>query len=187
MKRLIVLGVGALAFSMSGVVGAFADAEKHAAVSVNVGLSCSMSVDGDSDTTLDSLISGTTNKDGRAMTVGCNSNGWGLQAVGANTNNANGAINTDMVSGDGMKIATGTSGSDSYWAMKVTVSGNATVADGFAGDGYHVIPGSVADLVKDATSGTTTVTPNYMVNISSLQAAGTYTGKVQYTLVNPGS
>ena len=60
-------------------------------------------------------------------------------------------------------------------------------------DNYHVVPSSYTQIAKQETSTSTpssagaSVQTKYKVNISSSQTAGTYTGKVKYTMVHPNT
>ena len=88
-------------------------------------------------------------------------------------------------------IVTGTaeSGSTSNWAMKLqTVSGQAspTIESGFST--YHSVPNvytKVATLTNATSISGVSVQSTYAAFISGTQPAGTYNGKVKYTMVHP--
>lgn len=167
--------------------------------SVTVAEACSFSTDADGDSVTDTrevnveVDNGTYNVSSTIPTkVFCNKgNGFSVYAVGYT-----GDTETPVTTGDntklvgtstGLKISTGTSGTDSYWAMKLAaVSGTyaPTVETGF--DDWHEIPASRTPVVSlSGTTDTTTgsnFTTQYKIYASSNQAADTYTGKVRYTL-----
>lgn len=100
--------------------------------------------------------------------------------------------------GEAHNIVTGTadSGSISNWAMKLSPVDGAYApsilsdSDGSYSD-YHIIPETYAK-VATRTSGTDLVVgaslkTTYAVYVSGTQSAGTYEGKVKYTLVHPAS
>ncbi len=134
----------------------------------------------------------------------CNdSSGYAIYAVGySNDEYGNTLMKHD--SDDTYDFDTGTadSGPTSDWAMKLTaVSG--TYAPTIHSDtngaftAYHVVPSTYTKVVSFASNtdlpatGVNAIgssfTSTYAVWISSSQNAGTYTGKVRYTLVHPAS
>ena len=134
---------------------------------------------------------------GNGINVTCNdSNGYALYAVGYSTGSmdpSSSADNTKMLAASGVNyIATGTSGTDSYWSMRVTGSSDIgtapTIDNGF--DNSHVIPDTVTKIshyggtTLGATANSVT-TPTYEVYVATTQPVSTYTGKVKYTLVHP--
>ncbi|MBR2766642.1 hypothetical protein IKD67_00945 [Candidatus Saccharibacteria bacterium] len=131
---------------------------------------------------------------GSKLVTLCNdSGGYSLYAIGYSGDTYDTSTNTKML-GEGSigNINTGTSGTDSYWAMKLeSVSGTTppTILNNF--DNYHVIPESftqIAGYTATTTQSTgSTVQTKYKVNISSTQGTGIYTGKVKYTMVHPNN
>ena len=119
---------------------------------------------------------------GGTLKVTCNdASGWNVKAVGAST----GTPVTSMVgTSGGTTIATGTaeSGATSNWMFKV--AGTNTVS------GYQSWSAIPATATKVATSTTAVseaaINTGYQVWVSATQEAGTYTGKVTYT-VTPGA
>ena len=130
------------------------------------------------------------------LKVICNdAGGYAIYAVGNANNeygnnkllaNVGGSLNStyDIVTG------TATSGSTSNWAMKVSaVSGTyaPTIQNSFGS--YHNVPTTytkVAQLnsMTDATTGSS-VSTTYAAYVKSDQPAGSYNGKVKYTMVHP--
>ena len=130
------------------------------------------------------------------LKVICNdAGGYAIYAVGNANNeygnnkllaNVGGSLNStyDIVTG------TATSGSTSNWAMKVSaVSGTyaPTIQNSFGS--YHDVPTTytkVAQLnsMTDATTGSS-VSTTYAAYVKSDQPAGSYNGKVKYTMVHP--
>ena len=128
-----------------------------------------------------SITSGTTETGIGTTTfkVACNdASGYAIYAVGY-TNDTAGT--TYMAAGSPLtstyNIATGTSGSSSYWAMQLTGT-DATIVDAYKASNYAAIP-STNTKVAYKTAGTyteaTAFTSTYKVFVSSTQPAGTYT------------
>lgn len=132
----------------------------------------------------------------------CNGlNGWKIQAIGYSPDSSDptGADgNTSMYSpvagGTGNFIATGTSGANSYWSMKVAINTAASTTTGSVLNGYGAysdVPSSAVDVVNFAGDGlgsslTGVIRADYQIYVSGGQAPGTYTGQVKYTIaVNP--
>ena len=131
----------------------------------------------------------------------CNDlNGYAVYAVGYSGESYETPNNTKLLSslGNTYDIATGTDTSSatvSSWAMKVepgtTGSNVPSILNGF--NVFRTIPGEYAKIAEyaQATSSTSdtgaTIKSSYQVHIASTQAAGTYTGKVKYTMVHPST
>ena len=116
--------------------------------------------------------------------ISCNdTSGFSVYAIGysGDTDGGNKLVSS---LGSAYDINTGTSGTaTSWWAMKT---------DGTYGhnsyDDFNTVPSSQTEVLRyPSSTGTSTYsfTPSYKVYISGAQAAGTYTGKVKYTLVHP--
>ena len=172
-----------------------ADTEEKSNVAVIVKSSCTITTGGGS---YSKVVSPGTSEEIAAsgINVTCNdNNGYALYTAGFSGDQYDATNSTKMISTDGLyTIPTGTSGSNSYWAMKAVgssdISTTPTIDSSF--DSYHVIPSTYTKLshYTGATIGTTTnsvTTPTYKVYVSSSQAANTYTGKVKYLLVHPNS
>ena len=132
--------------------------------------------------------------------VSCNStNGFSVNAIGFSPNTSGGTGvdgNTNMY-GEYGNIATGTSGTASYWSFKVTsasasANSSATIQPNGVGSNtyatYSNIPSSTTPIVNYAgptTPGyvTGSVRTDYQVYANPGQPAGTYTGMVKYTMV----
>ena len=189
----------------------------YATASVNVCAACSMSGGNNTYTKsitpgntieINPISSGTT-PEGNAIKAVCNDpGGFGLYAIGYSGDSYTSSTHTDLIAssaGTTNNIHTATSGgssNDSYWAMKLSsVSGNYTPTIENSYNTYQVVPANftkVASLNKATDLDNTTTTPTtategssvyatYKVGASSTQVADTYTGKVKYVLVHPGS
>ena len=133
---------------------------------------------------------------GSKLTTICNDpNGYSLYAIGYSNDAYTTPTNTQMIGSGGIgNINTGTSGtSASWWAMKINpVSGsNPTIMNNF--NNYHVVPSTYTQIAKYESATTSPSSTGaqaqvkYNVYISSGQTAGTYTGKVKYTMVHPNN
>ena len=191
--------VGATILSGAALTASRAGAEPLSAsttATVTVASSCSMT--GTLDTEHEAtIINGHYQADIGQTTLKsfCNDpNGYAVYAIGFSDDTyGNNAMMASI--GQEYNIATGTqeNGSTSGWAMKVAAVDGPyapTIANGF--DSYHVVPDTytkVASYPSNTDSSSTdvgsAVTTTYAAYISSFQSAGTYTGKVKYTLVHP--
>ena len=134
---------------------------------------------------------------GSRLVTLCNDNlGYSIYAIGYSGDSYDSATHTDLIGASDIgNISTGTSGTNSYWAMKLeaitspTPLTPPTILNSF--DNYHVIPNTYTQIAKQETSTAApsddgaSVQTKYKVNISSAQTAGAYTGKVKYTMVHP--
>ncbi len=140
----------------------------------------------------------------------CNDNeGFSIYAVGYSEEVIGNTYLKDSSLDSSTNIATGTntSGSASNWAMKIgavdgtyksIIAGSADDTEKQSGDpdfsSYASVPSSYA-RVAYRNSGTDTgdgaagseITTTYAAYVSKTQPAGTYEGKVKYTLVHPAS
>ena len=129
----------------------------------------------------------------------CNDNeGYAIYAIGY-TNSEYG--NTNLVSTDGnYTIPTGTSGSNSYWNMKLTqgtatgttsylptmvneFTTNTTIPDDYTKVAYR--DSSTISQNQDPTETGSYFTSTYSAHIDTTQPAGIYNGQVQYVMVHP--
>lgn len=126
------------------------------------------------------------------------SGGYALYAIGYTNNEfGNTSLMSDTSSNYDIPTGTATSGNTSTWAMKLAqVSGTtpATIENGY--DAYNIVPDSYTKVatLNTATDPASTSSPTgssvsttYSVYISPTQPAGTYVGKVKYTLVHPST
>ena len=118
----------------------------------------------------------------------CNdTNGWTLSAVGSKAD-ATSVAHMKASTGSDDDLATGTSftGDNGMWGFKIAAHGTgSTIADGYSN--YAQIPTSAQTVLSstgatDATTGT--FQTEYKVYIGTQTPAGTYTGKVTYTLAH---
>lgn len=179
--------------------------------SVNVAVSCSMvsTVDTDHTATLvNGIYSGSASyyPNGIGQTTiqsFCNDpNGYAVYAVGytGDSTTGNNTVLHSAELGATYDIATGTatSGDTSNWAMRISsVAGTYAPSilsddDGSYAD-FHKIPATyhkVARFASGTDSGPSatvgsSITTTYAAYINGTQPAGTYTGKVKYTLMHP--
>lgn len=131
------------------------------------------------------------------FTVKCNdASGFALYAIGY-SGDQYGA--TSMLGDNELSIPTGTDASagntTSHWSMKISkdttsyLPNSLTIENSF--NSQHLIPSTYTKIASfpsstDGINGTgTSILATYGVRISGTQAAGTYIGKVKYTLVHP--
>ena len=171
--------------------------DKTVNASITVGSACTMS--GGGEYTADIAPGNYSEISGSTLTTVCNdSNGYSLYAVGFSGDNLDTPTNTQMIGSNSIgNISTATSGSDSYWAIKLgavtspTQLTPPTILNDF--NNYHVIPETYTQIAKYTSSTATSssdgasVQATYKVNVSTGQVAGTYTGKVKYTMVHPNT
>ena len=195
-KSIIATGAASLALAAMPVVGVFADSVTDT-VQVTINSSCTVeATSGGSGgstsgrTYSKTLANGATQTwyatpgsgqdGGGAMTINCNNaSGWSMTAIGS-SDTTHGATITQMnPDADGKTpISTGTSGSASYWAFQV--AGNSTVS---AYRTFSAVPGTATPVASaSGSSAAEVVNTGYEVHVSTSQQAGTYTGKVTYTI-----
>ena len=195
-KYLTVLGVAVGATAMAGMAQMSpivrADTAVSSTASVTVSASCSMT--GTVITPHTATINNGQTTDGIGQTTLktiCNdASGFSIYAVGyGQDTTGNTVLHSDSV-GTSHDIATGTSGSDSYWSMQLSPVSGAyapTIQNNF--DSPHAVPSQYMKVAQytsstDATTGSS-VNTTYNVHISNTQPAGTYVGKVKYVLIHP--
>ncbi len=166
--------------------------------SVTVGTACNFSsnVDSQHNATITNGVN-STDIGKTTLNVTCNDQGgYAVYAIGY-TNDEYGNTSLKSSISDDYNISTGTStsGNTSNWSMKLsTVPGTTTATIENSYDAYHTVPD---DYTKVATLNTITnpgssttgssISTTYQAYISPTQPAGTYTGKVKYTLVHPST
>lgn len=166
--------------------------------SVTVGTACTFTatVDSEHNATIANGIYSTDIGKTTLNTICNDSGGYAVYAIGY-SNDEYGAtdLTSDISSTYNISTGTNTSGDSSSWAMKLAQepgTTTATIENGY--DNYNIVPDDytkVASLntVTDNTSTTSTtgssISTTYQTYISPTQPAGTYSGKVKYTLVHP--
>ena len=128
---------------------------------------------------------------GNNINVSCNdTGGYALYAIGFSGDSYDTPNNNRMLGAGSNYIPAGNSGTDSYWAMSATASGtNApTIDNSFSS--YQPIPATYTKIshygnVTVGATNNSVTTPSYKINVSTIQAPDTYTGKVKYTMVHP--
>lgn len=122
------------------------------------------------------------------ITAVCNDEGgYAIYAIGYSGDSFE-ENNTDLISNNNSDWNIKTDGSyqGSFWKMKFSATGDATVTSPYTT--YQQIPSSYAKVASynEYTTGGV-ITPIYQISLGQGQPAGTYEGKVQYVLVNPSS
>ena len=192
----LVLFVFGLAMSLSSAV-AFAD-DVIDVVNVTVPVSCSMSEAVSGNTEHTATIRNNEYESDIGLTninVFCNDkDGYSVYAIGYSEDTYG---NTEMVyqgnatpAPSNIVTGTATSGNTSNWAMKLSaVEGTyaPTILNGFGS--YRTVPSTYTQVATfaaqtDNTIGST-IQSTYAIFVSPTQQAGTYQGKVRYTLVHP--
>ncbi|MBQ2623063.1 hypothetical protein IJG12_01945 [Candidatus Saccharibacteria bacterium] len=158
-----------------------------ALASVKVAASCTLSTSGGGNYSA-TVPNGTSAEiAGSTMSVSCNdAGGFALYAVGYSDDTVG---NNNMI-GSSTNIPTNTSGTNSYWAMKINPTSGTTPTIENSFNNYHIVPDihtKVASYASSTGTGSLSVNATYKANISSTQLAGNYLGKVKYTLIHPSS
>ena len=124
---------------------------------------------------------------GSTLSVSCNdAGGFALYAVGYSDDTIG---NNNMIGGS-TNIPTNTSGTNSYWAMKINPTSGTTPTIENSFNNYHIVPDihtKIASYASSTGTGSLSVNATYKANISSTQLAGNYLGKVKYTLIHPSN
>ena len=178
-------------------------------INLSVPISCTL-VGVGMDTHVVTLRNGQANSNVGETTINayCNDvNGFAIYAIGFTDDTEGKNVLTDSTLGSEHDIITGTATGPisnvdtSNWAMKVTTTATdavpaptypITIQNSY--DSFHTVPDSYA-LVAKRNSGTDIGTgaegsllkTTYQVYVSNTQLAGTYNGRVKYTLVHPNT
>ena len=169
--------------------------------SVNVASACSLTASNDVPHAA-SIPPGTYKTDigSTTLRVFCNdSGGFSLYAIGYTDsqygkNTLGALIGGELIPTEDIVSGTATSGNTSNWAMKLdtdlSTTYPVTIEGGF--DSYSTVPSTYTKVASraagtDAGSNATgaELTTTYAAFITSNQSAGTYNGKVKYTMVHP--
>ena len=201
-SRLFLAFFGIL-FSFTALAGAFLanskvnadDTTKADTVNISVSAACTM-ISGDNtySTTLnpgqESADLGPSN-----IKVVCNDpNGYSIYAIGYSGDTYTGTNHTKLI-GTNSTISTGTSGDNSWWAMKLSaVTGTYTpsIMNGYSS--YSVVPDTFTQVARltgatdvgDSAEGSN-LQAFYKIKASTSQIADDYAGKVKYVLVHPNA
>ncbi len=172
-------------------------------INITVPISCTMSGTGMTSHTANmSNGSYTPNIGTTTLKVFCNdTEGFAIFAAGYTGDEIGGTNSTKLVNSasqvnNTISTGTATSGNTSNWAMKLATNASATYAvtldNGFGA--YSAVPSSytkVAHRDSGTDIGTTAtgaeLTTTYAAFVNQTQPAGTYVGKVIYTLVHPSN
>ena len=189
MKKLAIAGAS-LALAAMPVVGVFADQQASVTDTINLTVSSTCKMEASAATGSYNLGTSTVAHEyaavtGTPMTITCNDQaGWSITA----TATALSASGTDQTIPFGAYATTG----ESVWSASIATSGNdtanANIATGWddytatAASGATIISADGATGAKKGVSGLV-VTPSYKAFGAAHQAAGTYSGTIQYTFV----
>ena len=177
-----------------GATGAYADnTDTVDTVNLTIPVSCTYGSGG--GTYNDTMAGGTVKEiTANAITTSCNdTSGYAIYAIGFSNNKYTSDTtgnNNDMITSLGSSHNITTSSNNTYgsnWKMKLTSPVDAVVESAF-NNTYTTIPATytkVASYNTNTTGGS--ITPKYQITTGSSQPAGTYTGKVKYTLVHPST
>lgn len=197
---LIVIVLASVMMACGMVLGSARGVAESATASVTVGSACTLTYTVDAAHSAE-VPSGTSRQDIGTTTLNtiCNdAGGFAIYAVGYSGGEYG---NNTMInqSDDTITFNTGTNTSgNSSWAMKlaqVTTGTYATTIDN-SFNAYHSVPStftkvahrdSATDAVSTNPAVGTSISLTYQSYISSLQTAGTYEGKVRFTLVHPST
>ena len=166
--------------------------------SVTVGTACNFSGSLDIPHT-STIMNGVNSTDiGKTtMNVTCNDQGgYAIYAIGyTNDEYGNNTLQSSVSDDYNISTSTSTSGNNSAWSMKLaTVPGTttATIENGY--NNYNTVPddytkvASLSTITDPSTPNTgSSISTTYQTYVSPAQPAGTYSGKVRYTLVHPSN
>lgn len=173
----------------------FANSSESVPASVTISSTCSLTANNTIPHTADIMPGHEATEIGNTnIIVNCNDGGGSaVYAVGYSGDTWRNTNMIDPVSSS--TIPTGTGTSTSNWSMKLTTttSPSPTIRSDASYDftDYERVPNNYA-LVASFPSSTdgvnnSTLSATYRAYVNGAQVAGTYTGKVKYTLVHPGN
>ena len=188
------IGITAISANICNSIRVNADDVTDVVDSVNLTIPVSCTFGSGGGTYNDTMAGGTVKEiTANAITTSCNdTSGYAIYAIGFSNNKYTSDTtgnNNDMITSLGSSHNITTSSNNTYgsnWKMKLTSPTDATIATGY--DSYTAIPSTytkVASYNTNTTGGS--ITPKYQITTGSSQPAGTYTGKVKYTLVHPST
>lgn len=193
----VFLGLSLMTGLVLGSMRALAEESVVDNVTITVPEACSITTPSGTGETYNETMTGGQYKNDIGKTrikVFCNSdNSMAIYAVGYSGDEFG---NTEMITTatGATNIATGTatSGDTSNWAMKLErISGATTPNIVSPFNNFAAVPSSYAKVVEaTSVAGVMTeaeVDASYAVYLSMSQTAGTYTGKVRYTVIQPSS
>ena len=200
-KELLIGGISMTLATMALAVPTSATDTTDAVDSVSIGVPISCSIEGTGmNSHTASVPNGTYQADIGTTTLKayCNDDeGFAIFAAGYTGDEIGGTNSTKLVGTNGNIVTgTATSGSTSNWAMKLATNSGATypitLDNSFSS--YSAVPASYTkvahrDSGTDIGTGATgaSLTTTYAAFVSQTQPAGTYSGKVIYTLVHPSN
>lgn len=205
-KKLIVAGVASAAVAVLPVTGVFASSVTDE-IKVNIPASCALV----SSTTSGEIGSGTTTTNtytatmqngqvksdigntgaasagSNKLSVSCNATtssatGWSLSAVGGDGTTVSTVMTPSPATNTPIATGVATSGANSAWAVKITGATGINIQNGF--DAFRTIPGTATVVATGSGTVENAFTMLYQVYVGTAQQAGTYTGKVTYTLTS---
>lgn len=187
--KIATLGIAALSAAALPLAGS-AHAENTATgnpiidtVKTEITESCSFS--GTANTTTVTPNSSATNTN--AFTVNCNTDtGWKVLARGVNGTSSPTASTDMMHTNNTDKIATAKSGNG--WGFSIAKEASTGAGEIVSGYGErNTVPSSATAILTGTPTASTAFKATYYVNVPTNQAAGVYTGYVEYTLTNAAS
>ena len=201
-SRLFLAFFGIL-FSFTALAGAFLtnskanadDTTKADTVNISVSAACTMISGDNTYSTVLNPGQESTDLGPSNIKIVCNDpNGYSIYAIGYSGDAYTGTNHTKLI-GTNSTISTGTSGDNSWWAMKLSaVTGTYTpsIMNGYSA--YSVVPDTftqVARLTGATDTGDSAEGSNlqafYKIKSSTSQIADDYAGKVKYVLVHPNT
>ena len=197
---LVVIALVGVTMACGAVLSSAQSMAESATASVTVGSACTLTATVNTAHSAE-ILAGTSRQDIGSTTLNtiCNdSGGFAIYAIGYSGGEY--GNNTMINQGDNtitFNTGTDTSGNSS-WAMKLaqvtTGTYAATIDNSF--NNYHVVPNeyikvahrnSATDAVSANPAVGTSVSLTYQSYIASTQIAGTYEGKVKFTMVHPAT
>ena len=201
------IGILTLTTAVSGAalssarVAADGENEKASPVSVTVSTACFFTSEASPSTSLSIYPGNTSNtesSDKGNISISCNNpNGFSVKAVGYGPD----AQHSEGVEGNtslydslnGNTIATGNSGTDSYWSFKAKMIHSSTSGSTIvpAYTTYTSVPSEPTEIATFAGTTSSSMVgifrTDYQVYASPTQPSGSYKGAVKYTIVPSGS
>ena len=177
MKKIIIAGasVGILGLALLPTPGTFAVTTVTDTVAVTINDNCAVTPD--RTVNLNAINPGGTITGTGAITVTCNNNGgWNVKAVGSQSS----GTTVNVMQGTNGEIPSGTSGDASYWCFSLAGTTGITVVTSY--QSCSNIPTTATKVASGSAIYGATLTATYKFHAANDQAAGTYTGKVTYTI-----
>lgn len=165
---------------------AFADVNDTATATVTVASACTLTTSGGGTYSITMSNGASSAVNANAISIACNDNGgFAIYVVGYSKNVIGNNNLLYSGTGNGYDISTATNSHGSSWGMSLAAS-NVTLHNNF-GSARNIPSSHTLAASSNSSTSNASITPTYNITVGGSQPAGTYVGKVKYTIVHPSN